>query len=563
MIKTSFLIDVLKLLKNYKVKIFLTVVFAIIFILINIYKPFILSLLFDEGINKGSFSLVYKYTIIFFVIMILTYFLSILYEYILSNFANNLIYEIRTIFISHIMDLPYSFFEENSTGDVTTRIGMDIEDIRDFILFDTSAFYQSVLAFIGTVLFMGISEWRLLLANLLILPSLYFLLKYFKKIIYKISREVKDTVSESNEVIIESFKYINEFKASGFELYLFKNIKEKYIKLLKIFIKSSVFNKTSNQTVQLLINYTYLVTIGYGGYLIINGSMSQGLLLAFLTLRSNLISPIQAWGNLYSRYQTVRASFDRLNQYYCKEKEKGINIPYLLAFDNISNSGLKLENLKYSYSLNVNIINNFSLIAIPGDWIGISGPSGIGKTTLFKLLLKIEIPSDGSILLNGFNSEVINNRQWREKIGYLSQTPSILNDTIANNILMGRDGIEDEKLWDVLDICCLKDDILKLAMGLNSKMNENGSIFSIGMLKRLMLARILINEKQIFLLDELFSSLDIETSLKIQSNLKKYLPPDTIVFIISHRQEDFVLCNKSTQLINIGNEIIRINNYVC
>lgn len=517
----------------------------------SIVKPYILSLLFDMGIAQNSLSHVLRFTFYFFLIMIFTVFLSISYEYIVSTFANKFIYKIRMLVIDHFINLPTNFFDKHSTGDIITRINDDVEDIRNYLLFDLTGFYRAILSFIGATLFIGIMQWRILLVNLTILPVLAFVLHYFRKILYKVSMEVKNSYSASNQELVEGFKNINELKATNFELYFLRRQSNKFLHLLKKSVKSSVVNRTSSAMIQLVINFTYLITMGYGGYLIIEGYMTTGMLLAFLTMRSNLVSPVQAWSNLYTRYFVVKASIERLNNYYSQEIEKGLEIESNGQMTQVSDfQPIRFRKVSFNYTNNNNdfILNEISSEFKAGNWIGIKGASGIGKTTLLKLTLKLIQPTKGEILFGEQSILSVNNREWRELIGYVSQKPFALNESIKENIIMGRNCVDDKSLWDILEICCLDEDIKKLPEKLDTNISENGAIFSVGMLKRLMLARAILKPKKILLLDEFFSSLDTKLSKKIRKKLKDYLPSNTIVIIISHRDSDFEFCDKVLRL---------------
>jgi ABC-type bacteriocin/lantibiotic exporter with double-glycine peptidase domain len=487
--------------------------------------------------------------------MIFTAIISIFHELLISTFANRYVFDIRVMFIEHLINLPTKFFDQNSTGDIVTRLNNDIEDIRNFILFDIMAFYQAILNFLGASIFIGLMQWKILISNLIILPLLYYVLKYFRGLLYTVSLEVKNSYSETNKELVEGFKNINELKATNFELYYLKKQSRKYIDLLKKSIKNSVTNQISNSTIQFVINLTYLITIGYGGYLILQGDMTTGMLLAFLTMRSNLVSPVSSWSNLYTRYYNIKASIDRLNSYYEYDIEPGLNLPVHNSKYNHFEPSLEFRDVTFKYDDKNDLFSNLNFRLNAGEWIGVKGPSGIGKTTLFKLILKL-IKQDKGIIFSGtYRSDEINNREWRSEIGYVSQKIFAINDSIRGNILMGREGIEEQTIKKVLTACCLYDEIESLPGKLNTNLDENGAIFSGGMLKRLMLARIIIEPKKILLLDEFFSALDDNMSCKLMSNLKKYLYGDTIVILISHRNTDFRYCDRIIDFQTINSNV--------
>lgn len=549
------LIRIILGLKPYLIVILL---FSLVFIAISIIKPYILLLLFDKGITNRSFTLVLRFTFFFFVIMVVSGSLTVLYDYILSSFANKFIYRIRMLLMEHMIDLPTLFFDTHSTGDIVTRINDDVEDVRNFLLFDLLAFYQAVLGFVGTSVFIGIMQWRMLVANLFVLPILVLVLRYFKKVTYKVSFETKNSQSASNQNLVEGFKNIAELKAGNYELHFLQKQSERFLDLLRRNIKTSVTFSSSSSVVQFVVNLTYLITIGYGGYLILNDQMTAGMLLAILTMRSNLVSPVQAWGNMYTRYFAIKASIDRLNNYYDEEIESGINQVENGSIPPESET-LRVHDISFRFNDDRIVLERLNLEFPEGDWIGIRGPSGIGKTTLLRLALKLIQPTSGEIIYGNRTIASFNNRKWRDLIGYVSQKTSGINGSIQENILMGREIPSNGHIWTVLRICCLEEYVRTLPGQLDAVINENGSIFSEGMLKRLMLARVIVKPKRILLLDEFFSSLDIETSKQIRANLKTLLPSSTTVIVVSHREADFEHCGKIFEILKGASPLGMLN----
>ena len=547
--------DTIKVFLNHKFYLSCLATFSLILIAVSIAKPYILSLVFDKGIAGRSVPLILHYTFCFFLIMVFTAIISVSNQYIVSSYANTFVYEIKVLIISHVIDLPKRFFDSNPVGDIVTRVDNDVQDIRDYLLFDFGSFYQSILSFAGATVFIGVMQWRILVANLAILPLMAFALHFFKGILYKSSAETKAALSASNKELLDGFRNINELKATNFELYFTRRVFEKFRDLLTKSVRNSVVQETASSIIQFTVNLTYLVTIGYGGYLIIEGQMTVGMLLSFLTMRSQLIAPIRSWSNLYTRYFVVKASMDRLNTYYCQQKESGLEITERTDFSAGEMKSLRFDNVFFSYTTvpsaaSVFLDNEFA----GGEWIGIKGKSGIGKTTLLRLTLKLVQPSSGEIFFGNRLVRSINNREWRDKIGYVSQKTLALNDTIRENILMGRGDITEEQLRNVLRICCLEDVVAGLPHKMDTTIDENGAVLSEGMLKRLMLARVVVKPKRILLLDEFFSSLDLELAREVAKNLRAFLPSDVTVITVSHRETDFEMCDRLIDMNQICHE---------
>lgn len=552
----SFFRDIVKIFLSYRLYLCAIVAFSLVFISINIIKPYILSLVFDKGIDRGSLSLILQYTFDFFLIMIFMALLSISNQYVFSSYANKFVYEARVLIINHIVDLPKHFFDANSMGDIVTRVNDDVQDIRNYLLYDVTAFYQSVLSFTGATIFIGIMQWRILIANLAILPLMAFALHFSKKMLYESSFNMKQSLSASNKELLDGFRNINELKAIGFEHYFAGRVFHKFGDLLAKNVRNSVVQESASSSIQFIVNLTYLVTIGYGGYLILRGQMTVGMLLAFLTMRSQLVAPVQSWSNLYTRYFVVKASLDRLDAYYCQKKEDGLEIANPNCICECGVKPLRFDKMHFTYTTMANESPSIFLDDEfgGGEWVGIKGRSGIGKTTLLRLILKLIKPSNGKIYYGDQSLKSFNNREWRNELGYVSQRTLALNETLKENILMGRGGVTDEHLREVLMICCLDEIVETLANKIETTIDENGAIFSEGMLKRLMLARAIVKPKRILLLDEFFSALDLGLAKRVAKNLKYSLPFDATVIIVSHRDADFELCNKLVNMDQVFNE---------
>ncbi len=534
---------ILRLFLSYRGHLVFIAFFALLFIGVNILKPYILSLFFDVALVENSLSKVLTYTLYFFLIMAGTAGLSIANEYVFATFANDFVYKIRMMIIGHMTDLPIGFYDTQATGDILTRLDDDVTDIGDYLLYDVTAFYQAILGFIGAGIFIGVMQWRLLVANLVILPILAFVLHYFKKILYSISMQVKQTLSESNQELVDGFSHIKELKATNFGRHFLVSVAERFLALLNIQVKSSVIRKTSASTIQFVINLTFLVTIGYGGVLALQGLVTPGLLLAFLTMRARLVDPVRAWSNLYAKYFLVKAAVVRLNEYYTADVEPGLEIPPQDApFP--GHGDLALRALRFGYHPDrPPVLHNLGLTLPQGQWIGLKGASGSGKTTLLHLLLKLRQPTAGHIVYDGRPIGSVNNQQWRDQISYVSQAPLVLNKSIRDNVVMGRAGFSDSDVWNVLRVCALDEKVRAFSDQLDTRLGERGAQFSGGMIKRLMLSRVLLEPRPLLLLDECFSGLDSQTSSVIWTRLRDYLPPETTAVIISHRMTDFDVCD--------------------
>ena len=546
-IKDKFLLRVLHIVMQHKLWLLGMAILSMIYIALNMSKPYVLSLLFDIGIANKSISDIANYTAAFAGIMLATVAWSVCYSWISSNLMYSTSYDLREVFLRKLMNLPLSFYEQNSAGDVITRLDSDAHDVRDFVLDDVMSCYTSVLRFICACAFLGLMQWKMLLANFLALPVLVVVLWLFRGILDRMAWELKMAMSANSKELVEGLSIVREVKAGAFEDYFVGNALNRFRHLCKTSIRNSVVHTSHHATVELVTNASYLVTVGYGGYLIVQGELTAGILLAFLTMRSHILVPVQAARRIWTRYFTVRASLHRLREYYEADDELGMELPEKGRFESAQETGLEIRDLSVAYE-GKNVIQGLQLHAPRGTWLAVCGASGSGKTTLLKLLLKLVAPWKGRIFYDGVPIDHLNNRDWRKMVSYVSQEHFALNKSIRDNLLMGRKPIADERLWESLKVTELDREVRRLDGRLDFVVSEHGGRLSAGMVKRLMLSRMILDPRPIVLLDETLSTLDEEMAERVASNMKEYLPPHAIVLVVSHRPSDYAQCSHILEL---------------
>lgn len=488
--------------------------------------------------------------------------------YILNVIKNLMIGRVQRIFdenlmtrvYRHILKLPYSFFTNRTHGELVYRLNSNIY-IRQILS------EKVVSVIIDSILFFA---YLLIMLRYSIILSIIVLFIALLIVGISIINTSKIKSINENEIIYsnkiqtilnESIAGILTIKVIGGEEKIFNDWFEIFKKQLNsLWIKSkwnSILYNIPN-TIQVSLP---LIVFGIGSYYLKVDSITIGALIAFNTLATYFINPILSLTSSYSELVILRVYIDKLLDILDSSQEENKNMDF-----NIINGDIKVKKLSFKYNIfDKNTINNVSFNIKAKEKVAIVGKSGSGKSTLLKLLMGIYRPNIGNIEVDNININEINPYKYRSQLGVVLQEPQIFNSSIRENICFGRE-VTSEQLENIKDIAYINDFIKYLPLGDNTIVSENGINFSGGQRQRISLARALINEPKIILMDEPTSSLDNESEKMI---LNSIFDLDSTCVIVSHRfynieKFDKIIFMDKGEIIDIGTHkelILRCNQY--
>ena len=293
-------------------------------------------------------------------------------------------------------------------------------------------------------------------------------------------------------------------------------------------IKHDVWSQINDSTLEFINAFGYIVTIGYGGWLVSEGSLTLGHLLAFLTLRSRFTAPLTFIERIYKGYYKTKASFNRIAEFYSYPKEEGIDIETTVktmpSFERI-----EFKNLKFKYDSEL-VIDGLNLSFERGI-NGLYGNNGCGKTTLINILLKILSPDEGRILVDGVDVRLFNNREWREYISVVPQNTYLSNGSLKDNLRMGNQKVGEQEILEALWCVAFDKDLMRMSGGLKEMILEGGSNLSGGQRQKVALARSILTDRPIFILDEPLAHVDQESKKLIYSRIRRYMKKKIVIWI--------------------------------
>ena len=455
-------------------------------------------------------------------------------QYLLDHTANRVDLALIVGFISHTFRLPLSFFESRYVGDIISRI----QENRKIQRFLTGEALSIVLDLLTVFIYVGLMfwySWKMALLTLVIVPPFVLLALIATPFLQRVSREIFSAYTEETGYLIQSLTGIRTVKSMAVEQTVRWHWEELFGKSVKKSFSGQVIGNTL-QTFSLTIE-TVVTTalLWFGAWLVIQNELTIGQLVAFNMLQGNVIRPFQRLIMLWNDLQEVIIAVERINDVIDAEPEEDLQHQSRQFLPPIRGH-IRFEQVTFRYhpESDVNTLENVSFEVQPGHMVALVGRSGSGKTTISKLVLGLYPPTEGKILIDGYDVTSLSLRSLRQQIGVVDQDTFLFGGTIRENITVGHPEATLEDVIEAAKQAGAHQFIKELPMGYETQIGEGGGMLSGGQRQRLAIARALLGNPRLLILDEATSSLDAESERIIQTNLNTILT-DRTTLVIAHR----------------------------
>lgn len=452
-----------------------------------------------------------------------------------NHFEQNVIYDIRSDLYRKIQNLPVSWFDTRRTGDIMTRVAEDVTSMERVLIDGIELGLVSAVQILAVGFVMYYTDWQVALWATLPIPILILGAWIYSKDARHRYRAQRDATSDLNSLLhdnIAGIRQIKSYAAEEEEHQNFNNLSHIARKATLRLMKWWAIYNPAMSFVQML---GYVIVLGVGGMGVIDKRIELSDLITFFLLLSLFYDPIGNLRQLNQLFLSSRAAADRVFEILDSEEEpnpvNGIKLGAEMQ------AHVTFTDLSFSYDedgTSKTILNKVSLEAKPGQTVALVGPTGAGKSTLVNLLPRFYNYEDGSIKIGGHELRDIDKSSLREKIGYVTQEAFLFNGTIRQNLILARREASDEQLWAALRNARCEDFIRALPNQLDTNVGERGVKLSGGEKQRVSIARALLKDPPILLLDEATASVDTETEFLIQTALDRLMQNRT-VFVIAHR----------------------------
>ncbi|ELS03808.1 ABC-type bacteriocin transporter [Xenococcus sp. PCC 7305] len=459
--------------------------------------------------------------------------LSSVREYLLSYLANRLDLTMISGFIKHALTLPLKFFESRRVGDIITRV-QENQKIQRFLIGQVLLSWLDLVSGFVYLCLMLYYNWQLTVIILAIIPPIVILTLVATPLLRKISRERFNAEADQNSSLVEMMTGISTVKTVAAEQDLRWRWEDNLTHQLNVRFKGQKLAINLGFLSGLINSIGSLVILWYGANLIIQNQLTIGQFVAFNMMMGHVISPVTTLVGLWDELQEVLISVERLNDVFDQKSEEPSQSSALVLPRLQGNFELDNVTFRYDTEQEHNAIQNISLKVKRGQTIAIVGRSGSGKSTLVKLLQGLYYPSSGQLLVDGHQLQHLSLQSLRSQLGVVPQDCFLFSGTIAENITLHRPGFTLEQVIETAQLAEAHPFIQAMPLGYKTKVGERGSNLSGGQRQRIAIARALLGEPAVLILDEATSSLDTESERRFQENLTR-LSRERTTFVIAHR----------------------------
>jgi ATP-binding cassette, subfamily B, bacterial len=543
---------------------YLQVVFAmLVTAFVSLLLPFLTQGIVDIGIQKKDINFIVLIVSFQIVLFLSNTFTEIIRSQLLLHISARVNISILTDFLLKLMRLPIPFFESKMAGDLMQRVS-DHQRIDKFI---TTALLATFFSIVNLIIFLVVlASYKISIVLIFLLGSTLsvgytlFFLNWRKSIDYKRFREL----ANSGDKLFELVNGMPEIKLNNFERYKqweWQQIQVQLFKLNLSNLKLDQYQKIGSDLVDQLKNV--LITF-VAAYSVIMGQMTFGMMLAISYVLGQLNVPLKQLVEFISTFQLTKIAIERMNEVYMEddeEKEAGVPPAMIISDMRKPEKGIEIKNVSFQYGGpgSDHALKDISFFIPEGKVTAIVGSSGSGKTTLLKLLLKFYPVTGGAIYFNGVNLENISPADWRKQCGTVMQDGYIFSDTIKRNIVLGDERENIEKIVEAAEIANIGDLIADFPLNFETRIGASGIGISAGQKQRLLIARAVYKNPNIFFFDEATSALDAKNERMIMKNLHKFYAGKTVV-IVAHRlstvkNADQIIVIEKGELMEIGDHV--------
>ena len=523
---TSFLL----ILINQKGLITNIILATVLVTLINIVGSYYLQSIIDTYVPNQTSSTLSIISICLVIVYALQQILSFAQDYLLIVLGQRLSIDVILSYIKHIFNLPMSFFATRRTGEIVSRF-TDANSIIDALASTTISIFLdiSMMLIISIILFLQNSN--LFFISLLGLPIYALIIIAFMKPFEKMNRDTMEANATLSSSVIEDINGIETIKSLVSEKTCYQKLDREFVDYLKrsfTYSRAESQQKALKKFAQLLLN---VCVLWMGANFVMDGKMSLGQLITYNTLLYYFTNPLENIINLQTKLQTAQVANSRLNEVYrVKSEFEGQKMVEDLS---MVQGDMTFKGIHYKYDYGQDILSDINLIIKHGSKIALVGVSGSGKSTLAKMMVNFFNPSQGEIRLGDMNLNQIDKKSLRQHINYLPQQPYVFNGTILENLLLGaKEGTTQEDILRAVELAEIREDIERMPLNYQTELTSDGTGISGGQRQRIALARALLTDAPILILDEATSSLDILTEKRIVDNLMNL---DKTLIFIAHR----------------------------
>lgn len=519
-------------IKPYRGKLILAVIGMVIVAGFNAAQAWIVKYVVDDiFVNKDEtlLTIIPVALIVLFTVKGIFYFI---YSYVLEGVGQSVIRDLRDKIYMHMHSLSLDFFHKHTTGSLTSRIINDVALLQGAVSNALIRILKDAISVVCLLVVIFYMDWRLATLSMVFLPLAFTPIVYFGRRFRQVSTDYQETLGETSGILHETISGARIVKAFSMENYERMRFRKKIDRIYDILMKDNWYRSVSHPLMEIIGGLAFALIIWFGGYQVLKGNSTPGSFMSFLTALIMLYEPIKGVSKINSTIQGGMAAANRIFTLLdmrsdIVEKDAAESLPPF-------KDSITFKDVGFFYNDEEPVLHNINLLVKKGEVLAIVGPSGSGKTTMSNLIPRFYDLQQGELLIDGKNIKDITLQSLRQQIAIVTQQTILFNDTVYNNIAYGRVGCSREEVESAARSAYAIDFIQELPQGFDTIIGESGARLSGGQRQRLSIARALLKNTPILVLDEATSSLDTESERQVQKALENLMQNRTTI-VIAHR----------------------------
>ena len=519
-------------MRPYLKRLFAAVLFIVLAASANLYLPWIIKDMIDGVLAEKNMMMLNVICISIVVVFFFRGFFYYAQSYLVSYIGQRVVIDVREVLFRKFQRMPISYFDKHQTGETMSYLTNDVNAMQNALVDNLIDMVTEGSIFIGSIALMFYLDWRLTLLTLIVVPMVGQAMSVFGRKIKVTGRVIQERLADITSLLQESISSIRVVKSFVREDYEIERFQKQNLLNFRAAMKNVQVMSLLTPTVEFLAAVAVTFIVWFGGYEVVNGVITAGALVAFLTYAVNLANPVKRLARVYGSIQKAMAAVDRVfdvidMEETIRNREGAKDLPAVQGH-------VSVRNVTFGYKEGVPVLENVSLEAKPGQMIAFVGPSGAGKSTIANLLPRFYDVAEGEILIDGQDIRDVTVESLRNQIGIVPQETMLFSTTVLENIRYGRLNATDEEVMEAARAANADVFIRELPDGYQTQIGERGLNLSGGQRQRMAIARAILKNPRILILDEATSALDTESEKVVQEALDHLMVGRTS-FVIAHR----------------------------
>lgn len=520
----------------------------------NLTEPYLVGVAIDRYIQVGDLGGLAQLVMLMAGIALMYASVVWVYTILMIRISQYTVRDLRTDLFAKLQTLPLRFFDQRPHGELMSYLTNDVENISLVLAENVTTFISSVMIVIGMITMMLIINIPLALVSFVVLPLTAYFTSYVARHTQQGFREQQDALSVLNGQIEESITGGKVIRAFGREHAVIDDFEAKNHRLRKAAIYAQTYGGLMGPGGNLIYNFGFVLIAAAGGWLALNGHATIGVIATFLTYTQQLRRPLNDLSNMFNAIQSALAGAERV--FTILDEPTDINNADDALSLEQADGAVEFDDVSFGYRPDVPILKHVSLDVQPGQMIALVGPTGAGKTTIINLLSRFYDVDTGNIRLDGHDIRVIDKYDLRRRLGIVLQDSFLFSETVMENIRYGRLNATDAEVIAAAEVANADHFIRRLPRGYNEMLSERAENLSQGQRQLLAIARAVLADPSILILDEATSSVDTRTEIHVQEAMRRLMKGRTS-FVIAHRlstirEADLILFIRQGQIVERG-----------